>query len=87
MALQQGPEPPPQYKVSVPLFAGTKTTVLGSSSVSSETDAPRSRCTVSVEAIATPRVEEGCLILQPSPTRLLWFPLGIITGPVEVEAL
>lgn len=65
MALQQGPEPPPQYKVSVPLFAGTKT----------------------VEAIATPRVEEGCLILQPSPTRLLWFPLGIITGPVEVEAL
>jgi hypothetical protein len=40
-----------------------------------------------VEAIATPRVEEGCLIVQPSPTLLLWFPLGIITGPVEVEAV
>lgn len=40
-----------------------------------------------VEAIATPRVEEGCLIVQPSTTLLLWYPLGIITGPVEVEAV
>lgn len=65
MALQEGPQPVPRYRVRVPQFSRVQ----------------------EVEAIATPRVEEGCLIVQPSSTLLLWFPLGIITGPVEVEAV
>lgn len=40
-----------------------------------------------LHAIAVPRVEEGVLIVQPDAQRLLWFPLGTIHGPVEIEAL
>lgn len=40
-----------------------------------------------IPAIATPRVEEGVLIVQPDAKRLLWFPLGTIHGPIEIEAL
>lgn len=40
-----------------------------------------------IDAIATPRVEEGCLVIQTSPSRMLWVPLHIINGAIEVEAV
>ena len=48
---------------------------------------PLFSCVKEIQAIATPRVEEGVLIVQPDAKRLLWFPLGTIHGPVEIEAL
>jgi hypothetical protein len=40
-----------------------------------------------IEALDPPRVEEGCLIIKTSPTRLLWVPLHTISGMIEVEAI
>jgi hypothetical protein len=40
-----------------------------------------------VEVIEPPRVDEGCLILKPEPSQVLWVPLHTITGPIEVEAM
>ncbi|WP_432034579.1 hypothetical protein [Streptomyces antibioticus] len=40
-----------------------------------------------VGTISAPRVEEGVLVLQTSPTRMLWIPLHTITGPIEVEGV
>jgi hypothetical protein len=39
------------------------------------------------EVLDAPRVEEGCLILKPSPGRLTWVPLHTITGPIDVEGI
>lgn len=46
-----------------------------------------SRTTAWLDVYSTPSVEEGCLILKPSPTRLMWIPLHTITGPIEVEGI
>jgi hypothetical protein len=40
-----------------------------------------------IETIDPPRVEEGCLILRTSATRMLWVPLHTITGRIEVEGI
>jgi hypothetical protein len=66
MALQQGPEPVPAFRVRWKGFGGWNDWI---------------------EALDPPRVEEGCLVIKTSPTRLLWVPLHTITGMIEVEAV
>lgn len=40
-----------------------------------------------VDAIAAPRVEEGVLIIKPTPSTVLWVPLGTILGPIKIEGI